>query len=132
MMNDLLTDDERMLQDSVRRFMAQEVEPLVSRMQADGAPPMSLMKRLGDLGFLGTCFGEEWGGSGGSYATRAIISEETARVDAGLDLVLFADIMLFARAIDRHGTDEAQLAGRRPDFAQESRTRNSGLHPKGR
>jgi alkylation response protein AidB-like acyl-CoA dehydrogenase len=105
-MEDLLNDDERMLQDSVRRFMAQEVEPLVPRMQSEGAPPRTLMKRLGDLGFLGTCFAEEYGGSGGSYATRAIISEETARVDAGLDLVLFADIMLFARAIDRHGTEE--------------------------
>ncbi|RYD59693.1 MAG: acyl-CoA dehydrogenase [Sphingomonadales bacterium] len=106
MMDDLLNDDERMLQDSVRRFMVQEVEPLVPQMQADGAPPRTLMKRLGDLGLLGTCFSEEYGGSGGSYATRAIVSEETARVDAGLDLVLFADIMLFARAIDRHGTEE--------------------------
>jgi alkylation response protein AidB-like acyl-CoA dehydrogenase len=105
-MEDLLTDDERMLQDSVRRFMVQEVEPLVPQMQAEGTPPKSLMKRLGDLGLLGTCFGEEWGGSGGSYATRAIVSEETARVDAGLDLVLFADIMLFARAIERNGSDE--------------------------
>lgn len=105
-MDDLLTDDERMLQESVRRFMTNEVEPLVAQMQAEGAPPKHLMKRLGELGFLGTCFDEKWGGSGGSYATRAIISEETARVDAGLDLVLFADIMLFARSIDRHGTDE--------------------------
>jgi alkylation response protein AidB-like acyl-CoA dehydrogenase len=104
-MDDLLNDDERMLQDSVRRFMNQEVEPLVTQMQSDGAPPKTLMKRLGDLGFLGTCFDEEYGGSGGSYATRAIISEETARVDAGLDLVLFADIMLFARSIARHGTE---------------------------
>lgn len=118
-MEDLLNEDERMLQDSVRRFMSQEVEPLVPQMQADGAPPKSLMKQMGDLGLLGTCFGEEWGGSGGSYATRAIVSEETARIDAGLDLVLFADIMLFARAIDRHGTDEQKRKYLAPVLAGE-------------
>jgi len=105
-MLDLLTDDERMLQESVRRFMVHEVEPLVPAMQAAGEPPRSLLKRMGDLGFLGSCFPEEYGGGGASLATRAIVSEETARVDAGLDLVLFADIMLFARAIARHGTDD--------------------------
>ncbi len=118
-MEDLLNEDERMLQDSVRRFMSQEVEPLVPQMQADGAPPKSLMKQMGDLGLLGTCFGEEWGGSGGSYATRAIVSEETARIDAGLDLVLFADIMLFARTIDRHGTDEQKRKYLAPVLAGE-------------
>ncbi|MGE6743558.1 acyl-CoA dehydrogenase family protein [Allorhizobium pseudoryzae] len=104
-MRDLLTDDELMLQESVRRFMRAEVEPLVPRMQAEGEPPRSLLKRMGDLGFLGTCFDEAYGGSGASLATRAIVGEETARVDAGFDLVLFADIMLFARAIARHGTE---------------------------
>lgn len=103
-MQDLLSEDEQMLQESVRRFMRAEVEPLVPQMQAEGEPPRSLLKRMGDLGFLGTCFDEEYGGSGASLATRAVVSEETARVDAGLDLVLFADIMLFARAIAKHGT----------------------------
>ncbi len=105
-MQDLLTDDERMLQESVRRFMLQEVEPLVPQMEADGYPPRALIKKLGDQGFLGAGFEEEYGGSGGSLAMRAIVSEETARVDGGLDLTLFADIMLFARAISRHGTTE--------------------------
>jgi len=105
-MNDLLTEDERMLQESFRRFMVREVEPLVPRMQLEGEPPRSLLKRMGELGFLGTCFPEKYGGGGASITTRAIISEEVARVDAGLDLVLFADIMLFARAIERHGTEE--------------------------
>lgn len=108
-MNDLLTDEEAMLQESVRRFMQHEVEPLVPQMQTEGEPPRALIKRMGELGLLGTCFAEEYGGSGGSLATRAIVSGETARVDAGLDLVLFADIMLFARAIDRHGTEAQKL-----------------------
>jgi alkylation response protein AidB-like acyl-CoA dehydrogenase len=130
-MEDLLTDDERMLRESVRRFMVKEVEPLVPQMQADGCPPLGLIKRLGELGFLGTCCSEKYGGSGGSYATRAIISEETARVDAGLDLVLFADIMLFARAIDRHGTEDQKRKYLVPVLAGEKMAGMGITEPKG-
>lgn len=118
-MNDLLTDEERSLQDSVRRFMVQEVEPLVPQMEANGEPPRTLLKRLAELGFLGTFFSEADGGSGGSYATRAIVSEETARVCAGLDLVLFADVVLFGRALMLHGTPAQKEKYLRPVLAGE-------------
>jgi alkylation response protein AidB-like acyl-CoA dehydrogenase len=41
-----------------------------------------------------------------SLVTRAIISEETANINAGFDITLFADIVLFARAILQHGDEE--------------------------
>ena len=41
-----------------------------------------------------------------SLVTRAIISEETAKINAGFDITLFADIILFARAILQHGDEE--------------------------
>lgn len=102
----LLTEDELALQESVRRFMVNEVEPLSDEMEEKGAPPPELFRKLGELGFLGTFFPEEYGGSGASLATRAVISEETARVNAGLDISLFADIILFARALNTYGTHE--------------------------
>lgn len=105
----LLTEEERALQDSVRRFMLREVEPLSSEMEKSGQPPLQLFRKLGDLGFLGSFLPEEYGGGGASVATRAIISEETARVNAGLDVSLFADIILFARALATYGTHEQKL-----------------------
>lgn len=104
-MMDLLNEEELLFQENVRRFMVQEVEPIVQKMQLAGEPPRSLLRKMGELGFLGSFFPEEYGGSGASIVTRAIVSEETARIDAGLDLVLFADIMLFARAILKFGTE---------------------------
>lgn len=118
-MLDLLNDEERSLQESVRRFMVQEIEPMVPQMEANGEPPRSLFKRLAELGLLGTFFSEEYGGSGGSYATRAIVSMETARVCAGLDLVLFADIVLFGRALMLHGTEAQKEKYLRPVLAGE-------------
>lgn len=102
----LLSEDELALQDAVRRFMVNEVEPLSEQMEREGAPPRKLFKQLGDMGFLGTFLPEEYGGGGASLATRAIISEETARINAGLDISLFADIILFARALATYGTHE--------------------------
>lgn len=98
-----LTEEELLLRESVRKFFAKELEPIVEQMEKDGQPPRELIKKMGDLGFLGSFFPEEYGGSNLSLTSRAIISEETARICAGFDITLFADIILFARAVLNHG-----------------------------
>lgn len=105
----LFDEDELALRDAVRRFMVQEVEPLSEGMEREGRPPRELFRKLGQMGFLGSFLPQEYGGGGMSIATRAIISEETARVNAGLDISLFADIILFARAVAAYGTHEQKL-----------------------
>lgn len=102
----LLNDDELELQRTARRFMETEVVPLTPEMEAKGLFPRSLFRSMGDLGLLGSFFPETYGGAGASLASRAVISEEMARVNAGLDISVFADIVLFARALNTHGTEE--------------------------
>lgn len=97
---------ETMLLKSVRTFLQKELAPIAELIENEGAAPRELYKKMGDLGFLGSFFPEEWGGSGLSVITRAIISEETAKISAGFDISLFADIILFARAIMKHGTEK--------------------------
>ena len=101
-----LTDDEIELQRMARRFMDNEVAAATPEMEATGTLPMDLMREMGSLGLLGTFFPEKYGGGGFTITSRAIVSEEMARVNAGLDISIFADIVLFARAIARHGTEE--------------------------
>ncbi len=102
----LLSDDEIAFHAVVRRFMLNEVVPRTHQMEATGELPRDLLRSMGKLGLLGPCFPEAYGGSGASLVTRAIVGEEAARVNAGLDISLFADIMLFARALNNHGTEE--------------------------
>lgn len=102
----LLNDDELELKRTARRFMEAEVVPLTPEMEAKGIFPRSLFRSMGDLGLLGSFFPEAYGGAGASLSTRAVISEEMARVNAGLDISVFADIVLFARALNTHGTEE--------------------------
>jgi alkylation response protein AidB-like acyl-CoA dehydrogenase len=101
-----LDDEELEFQRTVRRFMETEVAPLTPQMEAEGVFPRSLFRAMGDLGLLGSFFPEQYGGAGASLTTRAIVSEEMARVNAGLDISVFADIVLFARALNTHGTEE--------------------------
>ena len=102
-----LLDEEKMLQDSIRDFFKKELEPVSDAIENDHDynTIKNLIKKMGDLGFLGTFFPKEYGGSDMSLLSRAIICEETARVNAGFDITLFADIVLFARALSLHGSE---------------------------
>ena len=103
-----LLDEESMLQDSIRQFFNKELRPVSEDIEADKDSIIikKLIKKMGDLGFLGTFLPKEYGGSGMSLLSRAIVCEETARISAGFDITLFADIVLFARALSLHGSEE--------------------------
>ncbi|MFR9805081.1 acyl-CoA dehydrogenase family protein [Pseudonocardia sp. RS010] len=102
----LLTEEEREFQRVVRQFMEREVRPIVADMERAGRPPQELLKKMGEQGILGCFAPEEYGGGGGSLMTRAIVAEETARVDAGLDATLFVSISLISRHLLKRGTEE--------------------------
>lgn len=109
-----LTPEELAFRDVVRRFMRDEVTPLVPQMEAEGRPAEGLLKRMGDVGLLGTFLPEEYGGAGAGLMTRAIVAEETARTNAGLDAVLFVNISLVARHLAKYGTHEQKEKYLRP------------------
>ena len=100
----LLTTEELEFQDTVQKFMQKEVAPLVTQMEGEGRPPASLLRRMGREGLLGTYIPEEYGGSGASLMTRAIVAEETARTNAGLDATIFVNISLVANHFLKYGT----------------------------
>lgn len=110
----MLTEEELQFRETVQRFMKEEVAPLVPQMEKEGRPPASLYKKMGDLGLLGTFLPEEYGGSGASLMTRAIVAEETARVNAGLDASIFVNISLVGRHLARYGTPEQKEKYLRP------------------
>jgi len=99
--------EEQALRETVRHFLAKEVEPIVDDLERyPGECFKSLFPAMGELGILGPFFPECYGGGGGTLAGRAIVSQEVARVNAGLDISMFADIVLFARAVLNRGSEE--------------------------
>lgn len=83
-----LTQEHRALQDVVRRFVDERVTPTVMDREANDEYPADLLPELADIGVLGMCIPEEYGGSDVDYIAYALVFEELARGWMGLASVV--------------------------------------------
>ena len=107
------TPEQDALRAEVAKFTASEITPNATRWDvehADGAYPMHLFTRLGELGWLGIGFDEALGGSGGGPVERCILFEELAYGSAGATLGLYVHTALAAGALAT--VADPELAGR--------------------
>src|SRR5437879_11588828 len=72
-----------MLRKSIRAFVEKEVTPHVREWEDAGRLPRPLLRRLGELGFLGLEFPTEHGGGGGDFLSSVVLGEEMARCRSG-------------------------------------------------
>jgi butyryl-CoA dehydrogenase len=79
-----LTDQQKLIRDTVRQFMEAEVRPGVRQRDREGRFPIEEIKKLADLGCCGMMTPEEWGGSGLDTISFVLMMEEVARVDAAM------------------------------------------------
>ena len=96
------TSEQDALRAEVAKFTAAEITPNATRWDTehgDGAYPMHLFTRLGELGWLGIGFDEAIGGSGGGPVERCILFEELAYGSAGAALGLYVHTALAAGAL---------------------------------
>lgn len=75
----ILTEEQKMLRDMTRDFVNNEIKPIASKIDADEEIPDDLIKKLGELGFLGVSFPEEYGGGGFAEVGYCLMQEEIAR-----------------------------------------------------
>jgi alkylation response protein AidB-like acyl-CoA dehydrogenase len=78
----LFTTEHQMLRESIRGWVEQRIEPNIDRWEQERAFPRELFEELGELGFLGLQYPEEYGGQGGDFAANLILCEELSRVGA--------------------------------------------------
>ncbi|MDQ7840295.1 MAG: acyl-CoA dehydrogenase family protein [bacterium] len=84
MLDGLLSDDERLVRDTVRRFVDREVLPHIGGWWLRGEFPQHLVKELGDLGVLGANLPSEYGAAGINNVAYGLILQELERGDSGL------------------------------------------------
>lgn len=101
-----LTDDQIALRKSVREFAEAEIKPHVREWDEDSIFPMDVVKKCGQLGYLGAIFPEEYGGSGLGYIDYSIIVEELSRVDPSVGLIVAAHNSLCSNHIFLAGTED--------------------------
>ncbi|SFJ27915.1 glutaryl-CoA dehydrogenase (non-decarboxylating) [Halobacillus dabanensis] len=80
-MNFEYSDEQQMLKKTVRDFVDKEVMPYIGEWDAKGHFDHGTMKKLADIGLMGVCIPESYGGSGMDYNSLAIVCEELERGD---------------------------------------------------
>lgn len=78
----LFTDEHDALRASIRQFVEKELAPHADEWEETTFPD-SVFTRMGELGYLGLHYPEEYGGQGGDYATQIVLAEEMARTHSG-------------------------------------------------
>src|SRR5277367_4318351 len=101
------TPDQVQLRREVRDFAAREILPHVMEWDEAQTFPLEVIKKLGALGYLGSIFPEEYGGSGLGYVEYSIIIEELSRVDGSVGIIVAAHTSLCSNHIYKAGSEEA-------------------------
>ena len=83
-----LTDQQKLIRDTVRQFMETEVRPLVKELEREEKFPLDLLKKIADMGCCGMLMPEEWGGSGLDTVSYVLMIEEVARVYTAMSTAL--------------------------------------------
>lgn len=121
-----LPEDVRDLQRIVRDFAVAEVAPVAEELDRTKSFPYELVAKMGELGWMGIPFPEEYGGAGGTILQYAVTVEELARVDSSVAITMCAHTSLGTQPIWMFG-DEAQKAEYLPELCAGTKLGAFGL-----
>jgi short/branched chain acyl-CoA dehydrogenase len=102
----LLTDEERMFQNTVRKFARERIAPHVREMDEAGVFRKDLIQEFFSLGLMAIDVPEEYGGQGGYFFQSILAIEELAKVDPSAAVIVDVQNTLFNNAIVRWGNEE--------------------------
>jgi alkylation response protein AidB-like acyl-CoA dehydrogenase len=121
-----LSDDHRLLQETVRDFARNEVAPVAEELDREKRFPYEIVGKLGELGLMGIPFPEEYGGAGGDSLAYTIAVEELARIDSSVAITMCAHTSLGTQPIYLFGSEE-QKQTYMPDLCAGRRVGAFGL-----
>ena len=105
-MNFELTEEQRMVRDSVREFVRAEVAPRAHTYDEEARFPEEQLKGLAEMGLLGMIIPEEWGGAGFDSVAYAVALEEIARADSSVCVIVGVTNSVCCYPILSFGTEE--------------------------
>ena len=103
---DLLTEEERLIYESVHEFVESEVLPIIGEYWLKGEFPKHLIPMMADLGMFGATLPPEYGGAGISYVGYGLLMQELERGDSGLRSFVSVQGSLSMYSIFRFGSEE--------------------------
>jgi short/branched chain acyl-CoA dehydrogenase len=101
-----LSDEQRLLQRTVREFAREEIAPVAEELDRTKAFPYGIVAKMGGLGLMGIPFPEQYGGGGADTLSYVLAIEELARVDSSVCITMAAHTSLGTMPIHLWGTSE--------------------------
>ena len=105
-----LTDEQRLIEETVREFVDREIVPRARDSDRAGRFDAELARKLGEMGYLGAPVAEEYGGRGLDYVTYGLIAEQVGRGDSAMRTVVSVQTSLVCGSIERWGSEEQKRA----------------------
>ena len=101
------TEEHDMLRRSIREFAEKELAPHAEEWEEQGYFPDWVFTRMGELGYLGLHYPEEYGGGGGDYFTNIVLAEELSRSGSGsVNMAVAVQVGMATPPILAFGTEE--------------------------
>jgi alkylation response protein AidB-like acyl-CoA dehydrogenase len=101
-----LSDDQREIQTLAREFAQAEIEPKAADWDRAHGFPRELIAKLAELGFMGVCIPDEYGGAGADFLSYILVLEELSRADAGVGVTVAVHTSAVTLPILTFGSDE--------------------------
>jgi alkylation response protein AidB-like acyl-CoA dehydrogenase len=101
-----LTEEQRAIQETAREFARREVDPIVDEIDESQKFPREVIRKAGELGFLGIIFPEEYGGAGLGYVEYVLVVTELSRIDPSVGISVAAHNSLCSNHIYKFGSEE--------------------------
>ncbi|PRD42813.1 acyl-CoA dehydrogenase [Phyllobacterium phragmitis] len=106
LIEDQLTEDERMIRDSARAFAQSELAPRIEEAYLEEKTDPDLFRLMGEAGLLGVTLPEEYGTAGASYVAYGLVAREVERVDSGYRSMMSVQSSLVMYPIHAYGSEE--------------------------
>src|SRR5919201_1346051 len=101
-----LTEEQRLIQETVRDFVDERVLPVAVENDIEHKLDMSLIEGMAELGILGIVIPEEYGGSGLDFVSEALSCEEIERGEAAFRTLISVHVGLNSLSLLRYGSEE--------------------------
>ncbi len=106
LMDELLTDEHKLIRESVRAWLKKEVSPIIEDYYERAEFPMQIIQGLADHGCFGPYIPEEYGGPGLDQISYGLLMQELERVDSGVRSTASVQSSLVMYPIWKYGTEE--------------------------
>lgn len=104
-MNFEFTEEQIMIQQTAKEFAESEILPTAVQRDIDGEFPTEIIKKLGELGFLGMMVSPDYGGAGLDTISYVLAMTEISKVDASVGVIMSVNNSLVCWGLEQYGSD---------------------------